>query len=368
VKLLYEFSGKGLLKQSGIPVPAGCVVTAVRDIPEQGYPFMAKAQVLAGGRGKAGLVKRVASREEARTLFNDWLGKSHKGKVVKAVLFETITVPVKELYLAICIDGLARAPVLMASGCGGVDVESVDDSKILREKINPIIGMQDFQARKIISFLNFKDEAAAQLTKILTALYEIFCRYQCELVEINPLGVTTSGDLVALDAKVVTDDKAAASISAAVVVEDGDPQLTLEEKFARVGIAAVETSGDIAVVTTGAGCAMATADTIVAMGGTVKGIVDMGGVLGCSAEEIGGYMGMVGKWKPKTVLVNLFMQATDLEKMAQAIVVAKGIWDPGTRIVIRCKGYNFVKGAAVLDANGLYHSKSFSEACEKAVR
>jgi succinyl-CoA synthetase beta subunit len=363
---LYECDGKALLKQAGIAIPAGQLAKSSAELPLFGYPWLAKAQVLAGGRGKAGFVRQVKSSGEARDLFEDWLGKRHRDEPLRAVLFEQAIVAAREIYLAISIDGRARAPVVIASNAGGIDIESVDDRQILRERINPCIGLQGYQVRKVVAFLGLTDAIGERMASIVTALYDVFTRYRCELVELNPLALTGGGDLIALDAKVIADGTA--GIASLIPSHDDDSALTLEERYARLGIVAVESGGEVAVITTGAGCAMATADSVASLGGTVKGIVDLGGVLASNAEKLGEYIGMVREWRPRVALINLFMQATDLEKLAQAIVVAKRVLDPRTRLVIRFKGYGFDKGVMVLDANGIPYTSSFDEACREAVR
>jgi succinyl-CoA synthetase beta subunit len=364
---LYEYSSKELFKKAGIQVPDSHLVAANSQVPDLDYPVMAKAQVLAGGRGKAGFIRKVTTKEEALVLLEEWLGKSHGGEKIKAILFEDIVSPDREIYLSIGLDGTAAAPVLMACGSGGVDIESVTVNKILRETINPMIGLQSYQIRKVVSFLGLEEQAVARFEALLLAVYNVFSQYQCELVEINPLILNRDGDMVVVDAKVVVDDRATVAIPVADATAEMKQELSLEDRLAHVGVNATEIGGDIVVITTGAGLGIATVDSLVEMGGSVKGFVDMGGVLERSAEVLGEYMGMIREWNPQTILITLYHNASDLQKMAQAIVCARKAWQPNTKVVIRIRGYRYAEAAAVLEANGLPYTKSYDEACRKAV-
>jgi succinyl-CoA synthetase beta subunit len=173
--------------------------------------------------------------------------------------------------------------------------------------------------------------------------------------------------MIAVDAKVIIDDRTTVSIPVEDLTGKIKQQTSLEDKLAGLGVSATEIGGDIAVITTGAGLGIATVDSLVAMGGSVKGFVDMGGVLERSAEVLGEYMGMIGEWHPRTILITLYHNASDLEKMAQAIVLAKKAWQPSTKVVIRIRGYRYAEAAAVLDASGLAYTKSYDDACRKAV-
>jgi succinyl-CoA synthetase beta subunit len=328
---------------------------------------MAKAQVLAGGRGKAGFIRKVNTKGEAQILLGEWLGKSHRGERIDAILYEDIVLAEREIYLAIGLDGTAAAPVLIACGSGGVDIESVAADKIVREIINPMVGLQNYQIRQVASFLSLGEQSVSRFEMLLQALYEVFSQNQCELVEINPLTLNSNGDMVAVDAKVILDDRATVHIPVADVTAEGKQEVSLEDKLARVGVSATEIGGEIAVITTGAGLGMATVDSLVAMGGSVKGFVDMGGVLERSAEVLGEYMGMIREWHPRTILITLYHNASDLEKLAHAIVFAKKVWPPSTKVVIRIRGYRYAEAAAVLAASGLTYTKSYDEACRKAV-
>jgi succinyl-CoA synthetase beta subunit len=367
---LYENTAKKILSQESIAVPEGDLAIEENDIPVTGYPLMAKAQVLAGGRGKAGYIRQVNSREEALGVFNEWKGKIHRRQPIKAVLFENIVQREQELYLAVYVDGSLPAPVLVAGKAGGVEIESAAEGEVWRENINPIIGLQNYQIQGVVSFFNLPERPAAVLTELIAALYNVFRKYQCELVEINPLGRRSNGTLIALDAKIIIDGKSGLEIPPSMLsgIEEDNGSGSLEEKLESAGIPAVEMAGDIVVICGGAGCAMATTDSVAEMGGRIRGVVDLGSTLGYSAERIGEYLAMIEEWRPRTILINLFTVATDLGKMAQAIVLAKKSWDPAVKVVVRLKGYHSADGALILDTHGLTHTDSFDDACREAVR
>jgi len=205
---LFEYRGKELFEKYGISVPNGRLVKDQNDFSGLNFPFVLKAQVPIGGRGKAGGIKSAENLKDAKEKLSQILGMDIKGFTVRKVLAEEKVDIKKELYMSIMLDRSQRTSLLMVSGKGGMDIESVPDDLIFKEWINPFIGIQPFHIRGTISKLKLEKEEGKQVANVLSKLYKMFREYDCELVEINPLIISSDGDVIALDSKVTINDDA----------------------------------------------------------------------------------------------------------------------------------------------------------------
>src|SRR4030042_931430 len=205
---LFEYRGKELFKKYDIAVPNGRIVNNEKDFSGFKFPLVLKAQVPIGGRGKAGGIKSAANLEEAKKNFLKIMGMDIKEYTVKKIYVEEKVNIKKELYLSSMLDRTERMPLIIISNEGGMDIESVSDDKIFKEWVNPLIGIQSFNIRYIISKLDLEKEEAKEVSKIIKNIYKMFREYDCELVEINPLIIKTDSSAMALDSKVIINDDA----------------------------------------------------------------------------------------------------------------------------------------------------------------
>jgi succinyl-CoA synthetase beta subunit len=355
--LLLEHEGKALLARGGVPVPPGVVLAdPAAPIPIE-PPLVVKAQVPAGGRGKAGGIRRACSLDEARGHVAALLGAELLGHRVRCVLVEPAVAATRECYLAIALDRAARGPVLMASPVGGVDVE--DAAEMLRLPVHPLVGLQPYAGRRVAAHLG------APVGPLVDALWQCFQRFECELVEVNPLALTAEGAAVALDAKIVVDDRALSRHPELVGrPADIDP---LEAAGARLAVYPVRMAGDIAVATTGAGQLMATLDHVQALGGTLAGGIDLGGVVGHRPAELAEALALLRELSPRAFLVNSYVRTWQNDVMAEAVVKALGDCHPRQPVVVRLAGHRTAEGEAVLRHAGIPVTRSFVDACRRVV-
>jgi len=262
---LTEGRGKELFRKYGVPVPTGTIVTSAEEAERSvrsgsvPLPCVIKAQVLAGGRGKGGAVRFASTPEEARAAAAAILGTSFQGETVREVLLEQKVAIARELYVSFALDRSQRLPMLMTSARGGVEIETVDDSAIDRQTIDPFPGLVAYERRKATRALGLTGTLAADLDRLLGNLYRLFDREDAELVEINPLAVVGE-HLLALDAKVIIEDDA--SFRHPEYAEIRDDRTPLEEIAREKEIAFVQLDGNIGVIANGAGLTMATLDVL----------------------------------------------------------------------------------------------------------
>jgi succinyl-CoA synthetase beta subunit len=359
---LYEYKAKELLRKHGIPVPEGFVVASPDQVKELPGPVMIKAQVLIGGRGKAGGIKPADTVDEARKAAKAILGMNIRGYVTKQVLIESRLDVAKELYLGITIDRSRRGLLLMASASGGMDIESVPEDKLLMLSIDPLIGYQGFVGRRVSRFLGLGKEQAAQTADIVRRLYELMVSEDAELAEINPLVITRDGKVVAGDAKVTIDSDA---LFRHREFEGLEEDLTpLEAKAKDLDIAFVQLDGNIGVIANGAGLTMATLDSLNTFGGKAGVFLDLGGT--DDPEKVKSAMLLMEEADPKVILLNIFGGITKCDTVAKGVLEAIEARPTQAPIVARIKGVNEELGREMLKEAGMIPASGLSEAAEKA--
>jgi succinyl-CoA synthetase beta subunit len=359
---LYEYKAKELLKKHGIPVPDGFVVSSPDGVKQLPGPVMVKAQVLIGGRGKAGGIKPANTVEEARKAASAILGLNIRGYVTKQVLLERRLEVAKELYLGITIDRSRRGLLLMASASGGMDIESVPEDKILMLSMDPLIGYQGFVGRRVSGFLKLGKEQGAQVADIVKRLYALMISEDAELAEINPLVITKDGKVVAGDAKVTIDSDA---LFRHKEYEGLEEDLTpLEAKAKELDIAFVQLDGNIGVIANGAGLTMATLDSLNMFGGRAGVFLDLGGT--DDPEKVKSAMLLMEEADPKVILLNIFGGITKCDTVAKGVLEAIEMRPTSAPIVARIKGVNEELGRDMLKEAGMIPASGLSEAAEKA--
>jgi len=363
---VHEFQAKDLLRKYGVAVPQGREATTPEEVEtlarELGCPCVVKAQIHAGGRGKAGGVKVCKSPEEARDFARGLIGKTlvtHQtgpaGREVRRVLVEEGCAIARELYLGLVIDRATSRVTLMASSEGGVEIEEIaarSPEKILREAVDPAVGLQAFQARKIAFGLGLPKESTNKAVAFITALYRAFVDCDGALAEINPLVVTKSGDLLALDAKMGFDDNALfrhPDVRALRDIHEEDPKEVEASKF---DLSYISLDGNIGCMVNGAGLAMSTMDIIKHSGGSPANFLDVGG--GATTEKVtAAFKIILADPNVKGVLVNIFGGIMKCDVIANGVVAAAREVQLAVPLVVRLEGTNVDLGKKILKESGL---------------
>ena len=358
---IHEFHAEEVLRRYGVAVPKGKVATTPEQVAtlaaEFGAVCVVKAQIHAGGRGKAGGVKVCKTPAEARDFARGLLGKklvTHQtgaaGREVRQVLVEEGCAIARELYLGMVIDRGRGWPTLMASAEGGVEIEEVasrSPEKILREPIDPAVGIQAFQARKIAFGLGLPKESINKAVSFITALYRAFIDSDCSLAEINPLVLTKNGDLLALDAKMGFDDNALfrhPDIRELRDIHEEDPK---ETEAAKYDLSYISLEGNIGCMVNGAGLAMSTMDIIKQCGGEPANFLDVGG--GATAEKVtAAFKILLSDQNVRAVLVNIFGGIMKCDVIASGIVAAAREIHLNIPLVVRLEGTNVEIGKQIL--------------------
>ena len=373
---LHEFQAKDFLRQHGVPIPPGEIATTpaeASDIAKQiGRPVVVKAQVLTGGRGKAGGVKLAATPTEAEAVSAKILGMDIRGHVVHRVLVTEAAEIARELYLGAIVDRSAKSAVFMASAEGGIEIEEVArrmPDKILRRSVDPLLGFADFQARELGFGLGLSPAQVNAFTRIARALYDTLNECDATLLEINPLAITPSGELVGLDAKMVIDDNALYRHKTFEALRDASEEDPIERRAREQGITYVKLDGTIGCIVNGAGLAMATMDVIKLYGGEPANFLDIGG--GARAERVTSALELVlSDSKVEAVLFNIFGGITRCDEVARGILTAlSALGDVAKRapLVIRLAGVNEDEGRRILQSANLVAFTSMPEAARAVV-
>jgi succinyl-CoA synthetase beta subunit len=381
---IHEYQGKAILAQYGVPVPRGEVAFTAQEAGEiakrLGTPVVVvKAQIHAGGRGKGGGVKVVKSAEAAEEAAKNLIGMQlvtyqtgPAGQRVGRVLVEEGLQMDRELYFSILIDRATQFPVMMASAAGGMDIEKVAEETphlIHREYIDPAVGVSAFQARKIAFAIGLKGGEVNKGVKMFSALYDAFVATDASMIEINPLVVTASGDLLALDAKVTFDDNALYRHAAFKDLRDTSEEDPLEVEASKFSLNYIRLDGTIGCMVNGAGLAMATMDIIKLAGGEPANFLDVGG--GANAEQIrNAFKILMSDKNVKAVLINIFGGILRCDVLAAGVIAAVKELGVPVPIVIRMEGTNVEQGKAMLRESGLNFATadSMGEAAETVVR
>jgi|TARA_X000000950_G_scaffold7805_1_gene8546 succinyl-CoA synthetase beta subunit len=380
---LHEFQGKELFAQYGLPISNSKVIyeaedafKACRDIG--GSKWVVKAQVHAGGRGKAGGVELVDTPEEATSFAKKWLGKrlityqtDEKGQLVNSVLIEECTDIAEELYLSAVIDRESQRVVFIGSSEGGVNIEEVaknSPEKIIYESIDPLCGAQGFQARKIAKVLKLNNEQTKQFTPMLKNLMKLFVEKDLSLLEINPLVITSGGLLHCLDAKINIDSNAIYRQPEIAKMHDPSQEDPRESEAAKNDLSYVSLDGNIGCMVNGAGLAMGTMDTIKYFGGNPANFLDVGGT--ATQERVSkAFKIILDDPEVKVVLVNIFGGIVRCDLIAEGVLAA--IEEVGVQIpvVVRLEGNNADLGSEILSkANIKIESiNNLGHAAKKAV-
>jgi len=377
---IHEFQAKGLFREYGIPVPRG---TACRTIDEVrtacdelgGGVCVVKAQIHAGGRGKAGGVRIAKSREEAiehaRTLLGAILVTHQTGpagrKVSKLLVEEGLEIE-REFYAALAVDRQRGGPVIIASAEGGVEIESVPQDKLLKEPIDIHEGLRPFQARALAYGLGLSGDSAKQAAALLGKLARLFIDLDCSLAEINPLVVLRDGKVLALDAKINFDDNALFRHTAVQELRDAEEEDPIEARAANFDLSYVNLDGNIGCMVNGAGLAMATMDIIQHHGGAPANFLDVGGA--ASAERVTeAFKIILEDPSVKAILVNIFGGIVQCDIIAEGVLEAVQAVQLRVPLVVRLEGTNVDRGRALLEESGLtiITARDMSEAARKAV-
>lgn len=360
---LLEFEGKQLFAKYGISTPIGELYDGSSPLEGASFPLVVKAQVPIGGRGKAGGIRVVRDRKELDQALKEQLGMTIKGYRVQNVLVEENIESEMELYLSITVDRSMRKPVIMASAMGGMDIESVPDGEILREWIDPSVGLQPFVSDNLIRALELKGKLADQFRFVLESLWRLFQEIDAELVEINPLAVTVDKSLVAVDSKVVVDDD---SLFRHERLRKHARAITpLERKAGEKGIAFVQLEGDIGVIANGAGLTMATLDFLMLHGGKGGFFLDLGGT--DDPEKVKEALLLAVEARPKVVLINIFGGITKCDTVASGLLQAFNEGCIDLPIVARIKGVNEKEAIELLKDSKILPALSLDEAAKAAV-
>ena len=379
---IHEYQAKAVLSKYGVAVPKGKVADTPAEAEiiaeEFGTAVVVKAQIHAGGRGKGGGVKFAKTPAEAREYAKQIIGMTlvthqtgPQGKKVKRVLVEQAGRIKRELYLGMVIDrGLSRV-VMMASTEGGMEIETVaakTPEKILKEWVDPAVGLMPFQARKLAFGLGIPGELTGKAVKFMTGLYKAFVDTDCSLAEINPLVLTEDGDIVALDAKMNFDGNGLFRHKDIEVLRDFDEEDPTETEASRFGLSYISLDGDIGCMVNGAGLAMSTMDMIKHCGGSPANFLDVGG--GASAEQVtNAFRLILSDAKVKAILVNIFGGIMRCDIIAEGVVAAAKTLGLSVPLVVRLEGTNVEKGKEILAAAKLniISAADMGDAAKKAV-
>ncbi len=384
---IHEYQAKQILGKFGVAVPKGKIAFTPDEAEEVSKEFLGegkggvcvvKAQIHAGGRGKAGGVKLAKSREDVRKFATDLLGKilvTHQtgpaGKEVKKILIEEGCQIDRELYLGMVVDRATHKVAIMASSEGGVEIEEVaarSPEKILKEFIDPAVGLIPFQARKLAFALGIDKSLVNKAVKFMTGLYNAFTSCDCSMAEINPLVITKGGDIIALDAKISFDDNALFRHKDIEGMRDLDEEDPKEVEASRYSLNYVSLDGSIGCMVNGAGLAMATMDMIKLSGGAPANFLDVGG--GANKEQVtAAFKIIMSDPNVKAVLVNIFGGIMRCDIIAEGIIAAAK--DVGIKVplVVRLQGTNVEQGRKLLADSGLniITAERMDEAASKVV-
>ncbi len=380
---LHEYQAKQLFSQYGVPILKGVAAKSVAEAEAAaktlgGAGWVIKAQVHAGGRGKAGGVKLVKSVDELKAAAQGYFGArlvTHqtdaKGLPINTVLIESLCDIEKELYVSLLVDRASERIVVMASAMGGMDIEEVavtNPEALIKVFVDPAVGLMPYQCRQISFGIGLPAELAGQMTKLLMSLYKMFADKDASMVEINPLVITKAGELLALDAKVGIDGSALYRQKAVAEMQDASQEDPTEHEAEKHGLNYVTLDGEIGCMVNGAGLAMATMDLIKLHGGFPANFLDVGG--GTTAEKVAeAFKLILGDKKVKAVLVNIFGGIVRCNLIAEGVIAAVKEVGVSIPVIVRLEGTNAALGRELLDNSGLAITSALdlTEAAQKAV-
>ncbi|MCA1030056.1 ADP-forming succinate--CoA ligase subunit beta [Bacillus timonensis] len=380
---IHEYQGKEILRKYGVSVPNGKVAFSVEEAVNAAKELgtsvcVVKAQIHAGGRGKAGGVKVAKNLDEVREYSNEILGKTlvthqtgPEGKEVKRLLIEEGCDIKKEYYIGLVLDRDSSRVVLMASEEGGTEIEEVAEKtpeKIFKEYIDPVVGLQGFQARRIAFNINIPKELVGQAVKFMMGLYTAFVEKDCSIAEINPLVVTGDGKVMALDAKLNFDSNALYRQKDILAYRDLDEEDAKEIEASKYDLSYISLDGNIGCMVNGAGLAMATMDIIKHYGGDPANFLDVGG--GATAEKVTeAFKIILSDKNVKGIFVNIFGGIMKCDVIAEGVVAATKQVGLEIPLVVRLEGTNVDLGKQILQESGLNitAAESMADGAQKIV-
>jgi succinyl-CoA synthetase beta subunit len=370
---IHEYQAKDIMARYGIPIQPGKVAHTPEEAEEiareLGGPVVIKAQVYVGGRGKAGGIQFGETPEQAREAAQRVLGMDIKGLTVEKVLVVSKLDIAEEYYMGIILDRKSQAPVVMVSKAGGIDIEEVaatTPEKIVQQPIDMRWGLLPYQARNIVARAGLPHQVIGKAGAILTALAQAFIESDASLAEINPLALTTNGQVWAADAKILIDDNALFRRKEYASWAEPEESNPLEFEAKQEGLTYVKLDGDIGIIGNGAGLVMTTLDMVARVGGKPANFLDIGG--GAKAETMYKALTFVARDpQVKGILVNIFGGITRGEEVAKGVIMAQAELPKGMPIVVRLSGTGAEEGKAMLKDAGLDWGKDMREAAQKIV-
>jgi succinyl-CoA synthetase beta subunit len=370
---LHEYQSKTIFSKYGIPIPKGRVAATAQEAKqiaeELGGRVVIKAQVLVGGRGKAGGVKLAKDPAEAAQLAAQILGMEIKGLPVRKVLVDEASAIDQEIYFSITNDRAAKKPVMIASAAGGIDIEEVaanTPDKIIKSHIDPLLGLREYQARDVAVAMDLPREYMKDFVKIAMGLWEVYKATDATLAEINPLVITKDKKMVALDGKMMIDDSALFRQPDLNEMRDTDEDDPSEIEARKYGLSFIKLDGNIGCMVNGAGLAMTSMDVIKLFGGEPANFLDIGG--GASAEKVTAAMRIIlTDPNVKAVLFNIFGGITRCDEVARGILIAMEEVKPKVPMIVRLVGTNAEEGRKLLENANMITAETLADAAKKSV-
>jgi succinyl-CoA synthetase beta subunit len=370
---LHEYQSKNIFAEFGVPIPKGNIATspseAKKIAEELGGRVVVKSQVLVGGRGKAGGIKLAQTADEAERIAEHILNLEIKGLPVRKVLIDEAADIQTEIYLGITNDRAARKPVLMASAAGGVDIEEVaatTPEKIIKVLIDPLLGLQNFQILNLAVGIELPRAQWKQFNRVAMGLWQAFTNYDATLAEINPLIIAGSGELIAVDGKMIIDDNALFRHPELESQRDRDVEADSETEAKAHDLTYIKLDGEIGCMVNGAGLAMATMDIIKYFGGEPANFLDIGG--GANEEKVAAALRIILRDpNVKAVLFNIFGGITRGDLVAKGILAALEDVKPDIPMVVRLVGTNAQEGLELLADADMLTAETLADAAQKAV-
>jgi len=363
---IHEYQAKELLKNNNLSIPNGFLIQQKKEIPNAIKKLknkaVIKAQIHAGGRGKVGGVKIINSLQEANEIAENMLGKnlstnqtSEKSVPVNSLLIEELINIKREIYFSIIMDPSNKTPTIITSPEGGMEIEELAQKapeKLFFEPVDPLLGLQSFQIRQLGIKLKLSKNEFANFSRALKNLFNVFVKYDCSLLEINPLVITDNDDFVCLDAKIILEDDALFRHAELTSLNDPSQTEPLENSASKYGIAYVKLSGTVGCLVNGAGLAMATMDIIQSSGAKPANFLDVGG--GASEEKVKEAFKIILTDKSvKIIFVNIFGGILRCDIVARGIIMATKNHSDTSAIVVRMQGTNFEEGRKILQNSKL---------------
>ena len=370
---LQEYQSKQYFAKFGIPIPKGRVAATANEAKqiadELGGRTVVKSQVLVGGRGKAGGIRLARSSDEAEDIAAQILAMEIKGLPVRKVLVDQAADIETELYLGITNDRTSRKPVMMASSAGGVDIEEVareTPEKIVRAPVDPLLGLRDYQARDLAAGIDLPRDHWRNFGQIARGLWQAYSESDATLAEINPLVITTQGELLAVDGKMVLDDNALFRHPNLAEMRDLDVEAEAETEARKYGLSFIKLDGEIGCMVNGAGLAMATMDIIKLFGGEPANFLDIGG--GASSEKVSAALRIILQDpNVKAILINIFGGITRGDEVARGILEALNEVQTHVPMVARIVGTNAEEGRQILADAEMITAETLVDAAQKAI-